>query len=647
MEKFKGLEGFWITIGGNKTNKNQYDNKGNIIKDRRGGYKRVFIADKKYSDETLKRKGVEKPKEAIKKAVKPWEKATKKERKEKLARNEKEVSKDKEATEKAKEYAKKMRPEKAVNKAYDELKTKLKEKKDKELKETKIFDDKDEKLTIDDFKGVDWRDDSELASKLRKMKAEKNKAAVLADKKAKERYEELISGSSDKYKPDSPRSYNAAYDDKIKGKHSETIAESKEKEKKELERKKAEEERIAKLKAEKEEFNKKIEALEVGEELEYKGKYYTKTPDGRPLDITGMVIERKEKEREEAERKAKEEREKLFKEQEKERHEKAEKARKEFLTKEIKDEKEKIRELDSSGISKEIYDKVEQLKKERPDDIGLKHIEKLIKTKRLKDKDDTLEILQHWYEEPKTINEEFIKKLENKKKDYLDTENAKEYDKLFARDFKKLIDDDEIQICTDITEDCLKTLLSDDGVFKNVMEVGHSGGWGGRGHKTSAELFSEDYKDSCEYEKYGHLSSTKELFHTHYGNCKVIFNKEKVRDKTTFTGGDSLGIASRSYSPSPINNPTIISSESYKSLIRSEIGSKKSYYEKDYKEVGKGDDKVKKFMDKWNISYYMETQMHDTWSINDVDYIYVPASSLEYFSLKYPYIEFKPKPGTM
>ena len=119
--------------------------------------------------------------------------------------------------------------------------------------------------------------------------------------------------------------------------------------------------------------------------------------------------------------------------------------------------------------------------------------------------------------------------------------------KILGDKVKKLIDDNEYSMR--VKSNILEKILQD-GRFKNQFETNTSGGLLDKKmrKKATKQLFGKSaIKDAKDFEKYGCLG-TKGFINDasksgQYGDCIVHFKKDMLKNRVTYTIGDSLGYA--------------------------------------------------------------------------------------------------------
>lgn len=130
-------------------------------------------------------------------------------------------------------------------------------------------------------------------------------------------------------------------------------------------------------------------------------------------------------------------------------------------------------------------------------------------------------------------------------KNYLDNDEIE----LIGAEIKRIIDENEFSMRVDHRD--LEKILKD-GKFKNQFETGKSGGTFDFAIRKRAtkQLFGKSViEDNADYEKYGYLGHKDFVEEIHnsdvsqYGNCIIRFDKKLLKNKTTYTVNDSLGMA--------------------------------------------------------------------------------------------------------
>lgn len=171
-----------------------------------------------------------------------------------------------------------------------------------------------------------------------------------------------------------------------------------------------------------------------------------------------------------------------------------------------------------------------------------------------------------------------------------------------------------------------------DGKYKSIMETKTSNGHNDIKMRKNAttRLFSlyddvDELKPS-EFEKYGYLG-TAERARNLYGDCRIVFKKDNLWDRTTFTIGDSLaGLDSGANRvPSFVSNPNIVSLgtvpffEDMPSFNDTVINA--------FQEAFDSIEKHGYFNGQTSNQDYVELQFHGDITLDDIDYIEVPKNN--------------------
>lgn len=176
-----------------------------------------------------------------------------------------------------------------------------------------------------------------------------------------------------------------------------------------------------------------------------------------------------------------------------------------------------------------------------------------------------------------------------------------------------------------VREDSLKKILVSK--FKTQIEL-KDGSTGGTyspmmRKEASAQLFGHSGKNvkDNQYEKYGYLSDRKQsevdFFNDNasdYGEIKVVFKKDRVKDKVTMTAGDSLTPALyNEMVGSKITKPSVCS------IIDEEEGVKKTI--KAAKNYNQGSTKSISEFTKEIGQEYIELQFHGDLTADDIQHV--------------------------
>lgn len=165
---------------------------------------------------------------------------------------------------------------------------------------------------------------------------------------------------------------------------------------------------------------------------------------------------------------------------------------------------------------------------------------KLSKNKNEKKKEKT--------DRPKTL--EKFKDYQQKWEDDVVKKELSEKDiKLIGKNIGRLLDENEF--CMRVNSSDIEKILAD-GRFKNQLETKTSGGALNPElrRKATKQLFGKGgIKNIADFEKYGYLGDKDYIYDIHYsttsqyGDIIVRFDKEKLKNKVTYTVDDSLGYA--------------------------------------------------------------------------------------------------------
>lgn len=108
--------------------------------------------------------------------------------------------------------------------------------------------------------------------------------------------------------------------------------------------------------------------------------------------------------------------------------------------------------------------------------------------------------------------------------------------------------------------------IVEDGKFKNQYEVGESGGQYNPKLRQACEAQAFDVgigEEPSAYPVYGYMSHPKAGGADSYGAIEVIL-KPSIKDRTTFTVGDSLGaLEYKEIGPTPVNKPGKLSWDAF------------------------------------------------------------------------------------
>lgn len=169
-----------------------------------------------------------------------------------------------------------------------------------------------------------------------------------------------------------------------------------------------------------------------------------------------------------------------------------------------------------------------------------------------------------------------------------------------------------------------------DGHVKSIVETKQSNGYEDVEMRKSLTnrlfgIYGDENLEDNEYEKYGYLDNADRA--KMYGNCRIVYNKEKIKDRTTFTIGDSL----EAYTtggwriPSKITNPSIVSFNTNPfSADQPEINDAIIQNIQDsFNQI----ERKGSFNGGINNDDYVELQFHGDVTLEDIDYIEVPKKN--------------------
>lgn len=188
---------------------------------------------------------------------------------------------------------------------------------------------------------------------------------------------------------------------------------------------------------------------------------------------------------------------------------------------------------------------------------------------------------------------------------------------------------DNAEYCARFPTDVLDSIIENG--FQNQFWTGTTHGYkdpgkGGRYH-ASHEMFGTEekkggkYVSGKEFEKYGFLMERDKIAEdkgaSWYGRSCLVFDKDAVRDRITFTGGDSLGLW---YEPGKAGNPPTV----WGMLDRTN-----TYTESMKKEFIKKLKACKSITDLHEMKYtsYVEAQYHGDFPISTVKEIILPPGT--------------------
>lgn len=200
---------------------------------------------------------------------------------------------------------------------------------------------------------------------------------------------------------------------------------------------------------------------------------------------------------------------------------------------------------------------------------------------------------------------------------------------LIGKTMRQLIENNEFAMRVPST--VLNKILAD-GKFKNQFETGTSGGALNRNAREAAtkQLFGSDTTSmsNADFEKYGYLAQkdfAQELKDhmyevAQYGDVRIVFDKKKLMNRTTFTTEDSLGPAMRrAMVAGDVNNPRANGTD-HRNLFGLADKLKKIDDRGYYRDVDIMHDPIN-FSDAITYGSYIELQYHGQVTTNDIEKI--------------------------
>ena len=192
----------------------------------------------------------------------------------------------------------------------------------------------------------------------------------------------------------------------------------------------------------------------------------------------------------------------------------------------------------------------------------------------------------------------------------------------YESSIKEAVDKNEFSSRTDALS--IMGILSD-GRMKTQIETGKTHGYKDRDKRIQAsnDMFNGGDPmniNDDEYEIYGYLGNAKRA--DMYGDCRIVFKKDQVIDRTTLTIGDSLEQrASGAWQvPTMATDPKILSYN---------VNPFESEYYTPKETLKHTDDIFKSIRETGCVNSsgdYVELQIHGGVSLSDIEYIEVPAS---------------------
>lgn len=244
-----------------------------------------------------------------------------------------------------------------------------------------------------------------------------------------------------------------------------------------------------------------------------------------------------------------------------------------------------------------------------------------VSTKTLSNYENSIE----WAHEDLASNFELYRGLPEKYHAPFDTFEAEtpKYEKQLAEAFKKF------DFATNTDSKAIEQILKD-GKLKGIVETGTSNGENDvRLRKRATEelfnFFEVDDLEPAEFEKYGYLGTADRA--KMYGDCRIVFKKDNLWDRTTFTVGDSLeAVVNGGYkTPSKVSDPKIVSFS--KDPFTPDMP---TVNETAIKNIQKAFDSIEEngyFKGVINNQDYVELQFHGDVTLADIDHIEIPQGS--------------------
>lgn len=230
-----------------------------------------------------------------------------------------------------------------------------------------------------------------------------------------------------------------------------------------------------------------------------------------------------------------------------------------------------------------------------------------------------------WAQEALESNFDMYRGLPQKFHSPFDTFEAEtpKYEKQLSTAFEKF------DFATNTDSKAIEQILKD-GKLKGIVETGTSNGeldvdLRKRATESLFSFFDVDDLDPSEFEKYGYLGTSDRA--KMYGDCRIVFKKDNLWDRTTFTVGDSLeAVVNGGYkTPSKVSNPKIVSfSTDPFSPDMPDVN------ETAIKSIQKAFNSIEEhgyFQGVINNQDYVELQFHGSVTLDDISYIEIPQSS--------------------
>lgn len=248
--------------------------------------------------------------------------------------------------------------------------------------------------------------------------------------------------------------------------------------------------------------------------------------------------------------------------------------------------------------------------------------ETFVNAKTLNNYEENLE----WAYDEMASNFEYYRGLPQKYHAPFDTFEAEtpKYEKQLATAFEKF------DFASNTDSAAIEKILKD-GKLKGIAETNTSNGEfdiGLRKHATESlfGLYADiDNLDITDFEKYGYLGTADRA--KMYGDCRIVFKKENLWDRTTFTVGDSLeSVANGGYkTPTKVSDPKIVSFS--KDPFTSDQPSVNEVALKSAQKIFDSIEKNGYFNGVINNQDYVELQFHGAVTLEDIAYIEIPQKS--------------------
>lgn len=232
----------------------------------------------------------------------------------------------------------------------------------------------------------------------------------------------------------------------------------------------------------------------------------------------------------------------------------------------------------------------------------------------------------YWAEDERKSNFELYRGLPEKYHAPFDTFEAEtpKYEQQLSKAFEKF------DFATNTDSKAIEQILID-GRLKGTVETNTSNGEldVSLRKRATGELFGlwddAEELEAGEFEKYGYIGTADRA--KMYGDCRIVFKKDNLWDRTTFTVGDSLeAVVNGGYkTPSKVSDPKIVSFS--KDPFTQD---QPSLNEMAIRNIQKAFDSIEEhgyFKGVINNEDYVELQFHGAVVLEDIAYIEVPQKS--------------------